>query len=103
MLFNVWSNCRVKANVFAPNGTIWLRSQVEATGAFIARDVEIGTAVTLILDGSSNRFLISSLTFIMALLVAQTRVETGVHSVSEVASGAAVGTLVTLFLFQTVG
>jgi diacylglycerol kinase (ATP) len=60
-------------------------------------------AVTLILDGSSNRFLISSLTFIMALLVAQTRVETGVHSVPEVASGAAVGALVTLFLFQTVG
>ena len=60
-------------------------------------------AVTLILDGSSNRFLISSLTFIMALLVAQTRVETGVHSASEVASGAAVGTLVTLFFFQVFG
>jgi diacylglycerol kinase (ATP) len=60
-------------------------------------------AVTLILDGSSNRFLISSLTFIMALLVAQTRVETGIHSVPEVASGAALGALVTLFLFQTVG
>ena len=38
-------------------------------------------AVTLILDDSAHRFLISSVTFIMALLVAQTRVETGVHSV----------------------
>ncbi|MDQ3121446.1 MAG: diacylglycerol kinase, partial [Actinomycetota bacterium] len=44
-------------------------------------------AMTLILDDSSHRFLISSLAFIMALLVAQTRVETGVHSASEVASG----------------
>ena len=46
-------------------------------------------AVTLILEDSPQRFLISSVTFIMALLVAQTRVETGVHSASEVASGAA--------------
>lgn len=60
-------------------------------------------AVTLILADSANRFLISSVTFIMALLVAQTRVETGVHSASEVASGAALGALLTLFLFQAFG
>jgi len=57
-------------------------------------------AVTLVLSGSSHRFLISTLTFIMALLVAQTRVETGVHSASEVVSGAALGALLTLALFQ---
>ena len=57
-------------------------------------------AVTLVLDDSGHRFLISSVTFIMALLVAQTRVETGVHSASEVASGGLVGALVTLVLFQ---
>jgi len=60
-------------------------------------------AATLILDDSRNHFLISSLTFIMALLVAQTRVESGVHSASEVASGALLGALVTLFLFQAFG
>jgi len=60
-------------------------------------------AVTLILDDAAHRFLISSVTFIMALLVAQTRVETGVHSTSEVASGAVLGALVTLFLFQVFG
>jgi diacylglycerol kinase (ATP) len=42
-------------------------------------------------------------TFIMALLVAQTRIETGVHSSSEVASGALLGALVTLLLFQAFG
>ena len=57
-------------------------------------------AVTLVLDDSGHRFLISSVTFIMALLVAQTRVETGVHTASEVASGGLVGALVTLVLFQ---
>jgi diacylglycerol kinase (ATP) len=60
-------------------------------------------AVTFILEGSAHRFLISSVTFIMALLVAQTRVETGVHSASEVVSGAVLGALITLFLFQAFG
>jgi diacylglycerol kinase (ATP) len=60
-------------------------------------------AVTLVLDDSTHRFLISTLTFIMALLVAQTRVETGVHSASEVASGSVLGALVTLAIFQAFG
>ena len=57
-------------------------------------------AATLILEDSRHHFLISSLTFIMALLVAQTRVESGVHSSVEVAYGALLGTLVTLAVFQ---
>ena len=48
----------------------------------------------------SHRFLISSLTFIMALLVAQTRVESGVHSALEVTYGGLLGALVTLVVFQ---
>jgi diacylglycerol kinase (ATP) len=60
-------------------------------------------AVTLVLDDSSHRFLVSSLAFIMALLVAQTRVETGVHSASEVASGGLLGALMTLVVFQAFG
>jgi diacylglycerol kinase (ATP) len=48
----------------------------------------------------SHRFLISSLTFIMALLVAQTRVESGVHSALEVFYGGSLGALVTLVVFQ---
>lgn len=59
-------------------------------------------AATLALDDSGHRFLISSLTFIMALLVAQTRVEAGIHSSSEVATGGALGALVTLGVFQLV-
>jgi diacylglycerol kinase (ATP) len=60
-------------------------------------------AVTLIVQGTAHSFLVSSVTFIMALLVAQTRIETGVHSSSEVASGALLGALVTLLLFQAFG
>jgi diacylglycerol kinase (ATP) len=52
--------------------------------------------------GDSHRVVVSALTFIMALLVAQTRVESGIHSTLEVASGAAIGALVTLSVFQLV-
>jgi diacylglycerol kinase (ATP) len=57
-------------------------------------------ATTLVLQDSSHQFLVSSLTLIMALLVAQTRVESGVHSTLEVTYGALLGSLVTLVLFQ---
>ena len=57
-------------------------------------------AATLVLHDSGHRFLISSLTFIMALLVVQTRVESGIHSAVEVSIGAVLGALVTLTLFQ---
>ncbi|MGL6277992.1 MAG: diacylglycerol kinase [Gaiella sp.] len=57
-------------------------------------------AVTLVLEDSSQRFLVSSLALVMALLVAQTRVEAGVHSTLEVAAGGLLGALVTLGVFQ---
>jgi diacylglycerol kinase (ATP) len=57
-------------------------------------------AVTLFLEGVDRRFLISSLTFIMALLVAQTRIEAGVHSSAEVLYGGVLGALVMLVVFQ---
>jgi diacylglycerol kinase (ATP) len=56
-------------------------------------------AATLVI-GNSHRFLISSLTFIMALLVAQTRVEAGIHSTLEVTYGGILGALITLTVFQ---
>jgi diacylglycerol kinase (ATP) len=56
-------------------------------------------AATYVIN-DQHRFLISSLTFVMALLVAQTRVESGVHSAMEVLYGGALGALVTLGVFQ---
>ncbi|HET8528857.1 MAG TPA: diacylglycerol kinase [Gaiellaceae bacterium] len=59
----------------------------------------IWMAATYVID-DEHRFLISSLTFIGALLVAQTRVEAGVHSALEVFYGGALGALITLVVFQ---
>jgi diacylglycerol kinase (ATP) len=56
-------------------------------------------AATYIIS-DSHRFLISTLTFLMALLVAQTRVESGIHSTLEVTYGGVLGALVTLVVFQ---
>jgi len=58
-------------------------------------------AATLVI-GDAHRFLISSLTFIMALLVAQTRVEAVIHSALEVTYGGFLGALVTLAVFQLI-
>jgi diacylglycerol kinase (ATP) len=56
-------------------------------------------AVTYLV-GDAHRFAISSLVFISALLVAQTRIESGIHSALEVTYGGALGALVTLAVFQ---
>jgi diacylglycerol kinase (ATP) len=47
-----------------------------------------------------HRIVVSFVALIMALLVSQTRIESGVHSTLEVVLGAVIGTLVTLILFQ---
>ena len=60
----------------------------------------IWMAATLILDDSSHQFVVSTLTFIGALLIAQTRVESGIHSSVEVLYGGLLGALVTLAVFQ---
>ena len=56
------------------------------------------TAITFIVD--EQRVIVSFVALIMALLVAQTRIESGIHTTSEVVLGAVLGTLVTMILFQ---
>ena len=57
-------------------------------------------AVTQILGPSEHRFLVSTIMLGMALLVAHTRIEAGVHSALEVAYGGLLGALVSLTVFQ---
>jgi diacylglycerol kinase (ATP) len=52
------------------------------------------------LVGGNHRFAISAVAFVMAMLVAQTRIEAGIHSGLEVLYGGALGALVTLVCFQ---
>jgi diacylglycerol kinase (ATP) len=57
-------------------------------------------AITFVTEGFGHRVLVSTIAFVLACLVAQTRVESGIHSTLEVAFGAALGAGVTLVLFQ---
>ncbi len=57
-------------------------------------------AILFITSTYAHHVLIATVAFLMAVLVAQTRVEAGVHSVVEVIYGAVVGVLVTLVIFQ---
>ena len=50
--------------------------------------------------GASHRFTVASIALVLALLVAQARVESGVHSALEVVFGALLGSLTALALFQ---
>jgi diacylglycerol kinase (ATP) len=55
-------------------------------------------AITFIVE--DERVVVSFVALIMALLVAQTRIESGIHTTSEVVLGAVTGTLVSMILFQ---
>jgi diacylglycerol kinase (ATP) len=57
-------------------------------------------AITLVTHAYENQVLVSTLAFVMATLVAQTRVEAGVHSTLEVVYGGVLGALVTTAIFQ---
>lgn len=60
-------------------------------------------AITFLTENFQHRVLVSTVAFIMAGLVAQTRVESGIHSVPEVLLGAALGAGITVALFQAFG
>ena len=47
---HVGAESTVRANVYAPNGLVWLKAGTSATGAFIGRRVRIGEGVTLKLE-----------------------------------------------------
>ena len=60
-------------------------------------------ALTIIAEPLRHAALVSTLAFLMALLVAQSRVEAGIHSVVEVAAGAVLGTGIAIIIFQLWG
>lgn len=57
-------------------------------------------AVTQMLGPTEHRFLVSTIMFGVAVLVAHTRIESGIHSALEVVYGGLLGAAVTLVVFQ---
>jgi diacylglycerol kinase (ATP) len=61
------------------------------------------TAITIIADPFAHAGLVSLLAFLMALLVAQSRIEAAIHSAIQVMAGAVIGTGMTIIVFQLWG
>jgi diacylglycerol kinase (ATP) len=57
-------------------------------------------AITFATHSYANQVLVSTLAFLMAVLVAQSRVEAGIHTPLEVLYGGVLGALVTAIIFQ---
>ena len=49
---HIGENNVVAANIYAPRGTIWIKSRTQATGAFVGDDVRVGQSVKLTLDSA---------------------------------------------------
>jgi diacylglycerol kinase (ATP) len=88
----------VKAVTRSPNAFAGGMPSGHAAVAFAAWVAASFMAV----DGGAGRYasLVSVITLLMALLVCQSRVESGVHSVYQVAMGAVIGVLVATAAFQ---
>ena len=57
-------------------------------------------ALTFVAANTGYALPISAITLFMALLVAQSRIQSGIHSLAEVAAGAALGIVITVVLFR---
>jgi diacylglycerol kinase (ATP) len=88
----------VKAVTRSPNAFAGGMPSGHAAVAFAAWVAASFMAV----DGGAGRYagLVSVITLLMALLVCQSRIESGVHSVYQVAMGAVIGVLVGTAVFQ---
>jgi diacylglycerol kinase (ATP) len=84
----------------------WTRSGTPLRGGLPSGHAALafaGWIAATYVAGRHHRFLVSTIALVMALLVCQTRVESGVHSSTEVVLGGLLGALTTLALFQLAG
>ncbi|MBN1320665.1 MAG: diacylglycerol kinase [Thermoleophilia bacterium] len=58
------------------------------------------TAITFVVGETKEGLLVSGIAFVIAGMVAQSRVETGIHSLLEVLLGALLGMVITILVFQ---
>lgn len=71
-------------------------------GGVVSGHAALAFAVTMIIWLSTNNYNITSLVFLLALLVAHSRVESGTHSLWEVVSGGLLGGLTALTIYKVV-
>ena len=63
-------------------------------------NLEFLANIATIISFITNEPIIIGLSFMMAIIVAQSRVDTGVHSLKEVVVGAILGTVLTIIILK---
>ncbi len=72
-------------------------------GGTVSGHSAVSFCMATIISFLGNNVLITSLSFLLALLVGESRVEGKIHSTSEVVLGGLLGILVGIFVFQIIG
>lgn len=69
-------------------------------GGIISGHTSLAFTISTVITFLSENILIATLSFLLSVLVAQSRVEGEIHSVFQVINGAILGILVTVLIFQ---
>lgn len=80
----------------------YFRKGTPLRGGMPSGHAAVAFSIFIVVVFLSNNTLIITLTFILAILVIQSRIESGIHSFIEIFIGSLLGALITLFIFQLV-
>lgn len=72
-------------------------------GGIVSGHAAVSFCVATIISFEANNMLVSTLAFFMAILVGESRVEGKIHSLFEVISGALLGIIIGILVFQIIG
>lgn len=72
-------------------------------GGIVSGHAAIAFAIATSITFLTQDTLVTSLSYLIALLVAESRVELKIHSIKEVILGAILGTFITILIFQVIG
>lgn len=72
-------------------------------GGIVSGHSAVGFAIATSITFLTQDVLVTSLSYLIAVLVAESRVELKIHSIQEVILGAIMGTFITLLVFQIIG
>lgn len=81
-------------------GKAWVREGTFLSGGWPSGHTALAFAMFAAISFLTGDAFVTTLGFMMALLVFHSRIETGIHSVAQAIAGALLGTVVTVLIFQ---
>lgn len=72
-------------------------------GGIVSGHAAVGFTIATSITFLTKDVLVTTLSYLIALLVAESRVELKIHSIKEVILGAILGTFITILVFQIIG